>query len=77
MARRVANENWGHAGDTLRTAAQFQTLAAATKFRRLADMSEREIRALEREYGAKIIRPAATSAADKPPAPKRRQRARA
>jgi hypothetical protein len=75
MARRVPNENWGHAGNTVRTAAQFQTLAAATKLRCLADMSEREIRALEREYGATIVRPVAPTAANN--RRRRRRRARA
>lgn len=33
-------------------------LAAATKLRSLADMTEREIRALEKLYGCPVIRPA-------------------
>lgn len=56
MPKRTTTE-WGYNGKMPRSEAQFQLLAQATKLRCLTDMSEREIRALERQYGAKIIRP--------------------
>lgn len=55
--KRTATE-WGYNGNTPRSETQFQALAQATKLRRLTDMSEREIRALERLYNAKVARPA-------------------
>lgn len=41
-----------------RTDEQYRQLAESTKLRTLQDMSEREIRALERQYGCTVIRPA-------------------
>lgn len=54
---RRAHNDWGYEGNTPRTESQYRSLAEATKLRCLSDMSEREIRTLERLYGAKIVRP--------------------
>jgi len=37
---------------------EYRQLAVSTKLRTLADMTEREIKALERQYGCPVIRPA-------------------
>jgi hypothetical protein len=50
--------DWGFKGPSNRTLDEYTALAAATKLRTLRDMSEREIRALERFYGCRVIRPA-------------------
>lgn len=57
-----SDETWGFYGKPPRegngrTPAQLAELARATKLRTLWDMSEREIRALERFYDCPIIRP--------------------
>jgi hypothetical protein len=61
MARKKADDGtWGYGNSSTqreRTFDEFATLRAATKLRTLADMSEREIRALERFYGCPVIRP--------------------
>lgn len=44
-----------------RTEEETRQIAAATRLRTLVDMTEREIRALERFYGCPIIRPERTS----------------
>lgn len=50
--------DWGFKGPRGdRTPEAFAALATATKLRTLWDMSEREIRALERLYGCPVIRP--------------------
>ena len=51
--------NWNYDGISSRerTYAEFAELARATKLRTLFDMSEREIRALEKHYGCPVIRP--------------------
>jgi hypothetical protein len=36
---------------------EYRQLALNTKLRTLADMTEREIKALERQYGCRVIRP--------------------
>jgi hypothetical protein len=49
--------DWGFKGPRDRTSDEYQLLARATKLRTLLDMSEREIRDLERFYGCRVIRP--------------------
>jgi hypothetical protein len=49
--------DWGFKGPRDRTFDEFTSLAKATKLRTLLDMSEREIRALERFYGCSVQRP--------------------
>jgi hypothetical protein len=56
--KKATDEAWGFKSTTrARTFDEFATLRAATKLRTLADMSEREIRALERFYGCAVKRP--------------------
>jgi len=60
MPRKKAGTNdvdWGFKGPRDRTFDEFAAIAKATKLRTLFDMSEREIRALERFYGCPILRP--------------------
>lgn len=62
--------DWGFKGPRGdRTPEAFAALASATKLRTLWDMSEREIRALERLYGCPVIRP------DRAERPRRARRA--
>lgn len=56
MTRRSSIGTWGNAKPA-RTATELSTLAVATKLRTLADMTEQEIKALEKQYGVKIQRP--------------------
>jgi len=52
---------WGYHGKPPRgerTETEYAELVRVTKLRTLWDMSEREIRALERFYGCPVIRPA-------------------
>lgn len=55
------DEAWGYYGNQSRVgerpASAFAELARTTKLRTLRDMSEDEIRALERLYGCRVIRP--------------------
>jgi hypothetical protein len=61
---KTASEAWGFSGNadtgmTIdRSLPGYAEMVAATKLRTLSDMSEREIKALEKQYGAKVIRPA-------------------
>ena len=59
--RTAATPIWGHNGKPPtareRTYDEFTALRQATKLRTLHDMTEREIRALERYYGCPVIRP--------------------
>jgi hypothetical protein len=63
MAHKKTDEGptWGYnnkaAATRARTVDEFAALREATKLRTLRDMSEREIRALERFYGCAVIRP--------------------
>jgi hypothetical protein len=52
-----AANDWGYDGSPQRTPEEYAELARATRLRTLNDMSEREIQALEREYGCPVIRP--------------------
>jgi hypothetical protein len=45
-----------------RSVDEYAALREATKLRTLIDMTEREIRALERYYGCSVIRPARAGA---------------
>ena len=51
--------DWGFDGFPYRSMSQseYTEMVKRTKLRTLLDMSEREIRALERQYGCPIIRP--------------------
>jgi hypothetical protein len=51
------DDNYEIVPNNERTPAMLREIAQRTKLRTLADMSETEIRALEKLYGAKIIRP--------------------
>lgn len=73
MARRAPISNWGTAPARSRTETQLQTLVTATKLRTLADMSEKEIRALEKLYGMPIQRPARAKPAARKPRPAARK----
>jgi hypothetical protein len=57
----VEGPTWGYnkapASTRARTVDEFAALREATKLRTLVDMTEREIRALERCYGCRVIRP--------------------
>lgn len=64
MSRKSASDEdtaaWGYHGkppERGRTSSEYTELVRATKLRTLQDMSEREIRALERQYGCSVIRP--------------------
>ena len=63
MAHKKAGEGptWGYnkgaTATRARTVDEFAALREATKLRTLVDMTEREIRALERCYGCRVIRP--------------------
>jgi len=61
IKKQDTDETWGYHGKPLndggRTPEQFAQFAQATRLRTLSDMSEREIRALERFYGCPVIRP--------------------
>ena len=62
MAKFKATDDpvWGYYGKhpaQSRSQEEFTSLARATKLRTLWDMSEREIRALERLYGCAVKRP--------------------
>jgi len=54
--------NKGATATRARTVDEFAALREATKLRTLRDMTEREIRALERYYGCHVIRPDRLSA---------------
>jgi hypothetical protein len=45
---------------------EYKQLAINTKLRTLADMTEREIKALERQYGCRVIRPERTGRTRRP-----------
>lgn len=58
--KQETDEAWGFCGGTRddgRSAQALAELVRTTKLRTLRDMSEREIRALERLYGCPVIRP--------------------
>ena len=58
--KRTANapNDWSFEGSAQRSPFEYAEMARATRLRTLNDMSESEIRALEREYGCPVIRPA-------------------
>ncbi len=63
MAKSKKSIDWGFEGNVQRDRApdHFLTLVKFTKLRTLADMSEREIKGLEREYGCPVQRPAVSN----------------
>ena len=72
MPRKKVGTNdvdWGFKGPQDRTLDEYTALARATKLRTLLDMTEHEIRALERFYGCSVIRPERPKRARRPSSP--------